>query len=103
MSILGAWDVTIRTPIGSLAVAYEFTESDGALTGSATLKDETVPLQNLTIAGARAIWSQTVTRPMRLNLAFDVVVDGDRLMGHSRAGRLPRSAVTGARRQGVIA
>jgi hypothetical protein len=39
---------------------------------------------------------------MRLNLEFDVVVDGDRLTGHSKAGRLPRSAVTGERRQGRI-
>jgi hypothetical protein len=35
---------------------------------------------------------------MRLNLEFDVVVTGDRLAGHSRAGRLPRSTVTGLRR-----
>jgi hypothetical protein len=35
---------------------------------------------------------------MRLNLDFDVVVDGDRLTGLSKAGRLPRSAVTGVRR-----
>jgi hypothetical protein len=34
---------------------------------------------------------------MRLNLAFDVVFDGDVMTGHSRAGRLPRSAVTGKR------
>lgn len=33
-----------------------------------------------------------------LHLAFDVVVAGDRMTGHSRAGRLPRSAVTGVRR-----
>jgi hypothetical protein len=39
---------------------------------------------------------------MRLNLDFDVVVDGDRLAGHSRAGRLPRSAVIGTRRCGQI-
>jgi hypothetical protein len=36
---------------------------------------------------------------MRLNLDFDVVVDGDRLIGHSRAGRLPRSVATGVRRR----
>ena len=32
-----------------------------------------------------------------------IVVDGDRLTGHSKAGRLPRSVVTGVRRQGRIA
>ena len=31
-----------------------------------------------------------------------VVDDGDRLTGHSKAGRLPRSAVKGVRRQGRI-
>jgi hypothetical protein len=35
---------------------------------------------------------------MRLNLDFDVVVDGETLYGHSRAGRLPRTTVTGTRR-----
>ncbi len=40
MTILGDWDVTIKTPIGSLAVAYTFTEQDGTLAGTATGKDE---------------------------------------------------------------
>jgi hypothetical protein len=98
MSILGTWDVTIKTPIGSLAVAYIFSEQDGALAGTATGKDEAVPLRDIVVDRQRVTWRQSVTRPMRLNLDFDVVVDGDRLAGHSRAGRLPRSAVTGVRR-----
>lgn len=102
MSVVGTWDVTVKTPIGSMAVVYEFTEVVGGHAGSATLKGETVPLQNLAVEEARVTWRQSVTKPMRLNLGFDVVVDGDRLTGHSRAGRLPRSAVTGVRRQGAI-
>ena len=98
MSIVGDWDVTIKTPIGSLAVAYSFTEADGLLTGTATAKDETVPLHDIIVDAQRITWRQSVTKPMRLNLNFDVVVDEDRLTGHSRAGRLPRSAVTGIRR-----
>ncbi len=92
--IVGEWDVTIKTPVGSLAVVYTFTD-DGAITGTATGKSETVPLRDTVIAGQRVTWRQSVTKPMRLNLDFDVVVDGDRLAGHSKAGRLPRSAVTG--------
>lgn len=103
MSIAGDWDVTIKTPIGSLAVRYTFTEQDGALTGFATGKDETVALHGIVVDGQRITWNQSVRKPMRLNLDFDVTVDGDRLVGHSRAGRLPRSAVTGERRrQGAI-
>jgi hypothetical protein len=91
----GRWDVRIKTPIGSLQVDYEFAD-DG--TATATLKGETVRLDDLVVDGPRATWRQSVTRPMRLNLEFDVTVDGDVLTGHSRAGRLPRSAVTGRRR-----
>jgi hypothetical protein len=43
-------------------------------------------------------WRQQVTRPIRLNLDFDVIVNGETLTGHSHAGRLPRTTVTGTRR-----
>ena len=103
MSIVGDWEVTIKTPIGSLAVVYTFADRDGALEGTATSKSEAVPVHDIVVDRQRVTWRQSVTKPMRLNLEFDVVVDGDRLTGHSRAGRLPRSAVTGIRRQGRIA
>jgi hypothetical protein len=98
VTILGDWDVTIKTPIGSLAVVYSFTEQDGTLAGTATGKDETVGLHAIAVDGQRITWRQSVAKPMRLNLDFDVTVDGDRLTGYSRAGRLPKSAVTGRRK-----
>jgi hypothetical protein len=99
VDLKGVWDVTVKTPIGSLAVVYTFTEHDGTLAGTAKARGETVPLRDIVVAGQRVTWRQSVTKPMRLNLEFDVMVDGDRLAGHSKAGRLPRSAVTGVRRQ----
>ena len=102
MDLQGVWDVTVKTPIGSLAVVYTFTEHDGTLAGTAKARGDTVPLRDIVVAGQRVTWRQSVTKPMRLNLEFDVMVDGDRLTGHSKAGRLPRSVVTGVRRQGRI-
>jgi hypothetical protein len=99
MDVIGDWDVTIKTPIGSLQILYTFTEDGGTLAGSATGRGETVLLRDITVAGQRITWKQSVTKPMRLNLDFDVVLDGDRLTGHSKAGRLPRSTVTGVRRR----
>jgi hypothetical protein len=98
MTILGTWDVTIKTPIGSLAVEYVFSTSTDGIAGVARLRGDTVPLRDIAIDGQRVTWRQTVTKPMRLNLDFDVTVDGDSLTGGSRAGRLPRSAVSGLRR-----
>jgi hypothetical protein len=99
MDMIGDWDVTIKTPIGSLQILYTFTEDGGTLAGSATGRGETVALRNITVAGQHITWKQSVTKPMRLNLDFDVALDGDRLTGHSKAGRLPRSTVTGVRRR----
>lgn len=102
MSIIGVWDVRIKTPVGSLHVVYHFDVVDGRLTGSASSKQETVPCNDIVVSqdegGQRVTWRQKVGKPMRLNLEFDVLVDGDRLSGHSRAGRLPRSTVDGSRR-----
>ncbi|MCZ8378894.1 hypothetical protein O6P37_08490 [Mycobacterium sp. CPCC 205372] len=101
MDIVGDWDVTIKTPVGSLQIVYSFADRDGVITGSAAGRHETVQVTDIVVAddGRQVSWRQTVTRPMRLNLAFDVLVDGDGFTGHSRAGRLPRSAVSGVRRR----
>ncbi len=103
MSIVGDWDVTIKTPIGSLAIVYSFTDEGGVIGGQRDGPGRDVPLRDIAVAndpgGQRITWRQSVTKPIRLNLSFDVVVDGDRLAGHSRAGRLPRSAVAGVRRR----
>nr|WP_205266673.1 hypothetical protein [Mycolicibacterium sphagni] len=83
-------------------VVYSFTEHDRGIVGTAAGKDETVSLSDIVVApiadGQRATWRQTVSKPMRLKLDFDVLVHGDELKGHSRAGRLPRTVVIGQRR-----
>ena len=86
MSVVGDWDVTIKTPIGSLAVTYTFSQADDGLAGTATRQGDTAPLQDISVDGDRVTWHQSVKKPMRLNLGFDVVVSGDQLSGHSRPG-----------------
>ncbi|MBX8686523.1 MULTISPECIES: hypothetical protein [Mycobacteriaceae] len=98
MTIAGNWNVTIKTPIGSLAAEYSFSDTSAGLTGTATLKGDVVELKDVSQIGNHLTWRQKVTKPMRLNLEFDVMILGDEMSGHSRAGRLPRSAVTGTRR-----
>ncbi|MQA35343.1 hypothetical protein [Modestobacter roseus] len=99
--IPGRWALRMRTPVGSIEAEMTFTERDGGLTGEANGKGETVALHDVTTHphpdGERVTWRQSITRPLRLDLLFDVVVAGDELQGHSRAGRLPKSTVTGHR------
>ncbi|MFF4287250.1 hypothetical protein ACFY0R_18290 [Streptomyces sp. NPDC001633] len=98
MSLEGTWNLSVSTPIGKMKAVVELREQDGVLTGVAHGAGEEVPLNDVALDGDRLTWKQAVTKPMRLNLAFDVTVDGDTLQGTSKAGRLPSSKVTGERR-----
>ncbi|GIF96147.1 hypothetical protein [Catellatospora citrea] len=95
----GTWELAILTPLGRQHTVLTLTRRDGRLTG--TMRDvrhgEQVDLVELEQHGARLTWAQSITRPMRLNLAFDVTVDGAAMSGQAKAGRLPASRVTGQR------
>ncbi|MFJ3539886.1 hypothetical protein ACIPQA_31015 [Streptomyces sp. NPDC090109] len=98
MSVEGTWNLSVSTPIGTVKAVVALRERDAVLTGVAHGAGEEVPLHDFALDGDRLTWKQSVTKPVRLNLAFDVTVDGDTLRGTSRAGRLPSSKVTGERR-----
>jgi hypothetical protein len=101
-TLTGTWNLSMRTPIGTMHATMTFDDTDGVWTGIAD--DGTSPSVSLrdictesTADGERVTWSQSITKPMRLNLDFDVVIAGDQMTGHSRAGRLPRTTVSGTR------
>lgn len=93
----GDWDVTIATPVGKMDIKLSIATSHGEVHGTATQGDETVKFMNPVIQGNKLTWSQQVTKPMRLNLKFDVTIDGDELHGTAKAGVLPASRVAGKR------
>ncbi len=97
MSITGIWQLHIVTPIGTQLVLLELSEQGGALAGVARGTTETIPLIDLKREGDRLTWKQSITRPMRLHLVFDVTIQGSTMIGTSKAGMLPTSKVTGSR------
>ena len=97
MSITGSWNVTISTPIGKQLVVLELTESDGIVKGIVKGEAEITPLLDPVLNGNQLTWKQSITKPMRLNLTFDVHIEGDTLSGISKAGMLPASKVIGTR------
>ncbi|MEU3711995.1 hypothetical protein [Streptomyces catenulae] len=98
MAVEGTWDLSLSTPIGKIKAVAEFRRKSGVLVGTAHGEGEEVPLSDVVLDGDRLTWQQAITKPMRLNLAFAVRIDGDTLTGTSKAGRLPASKVTGERR-----
>ncbi|MUG66345.1 DJ-1/PfpI family protein [Paenibacillus campinasensis] len=94
----GDWDIAIATPIGNMQVMLSISSVDGQIQGQATQANETVPFLNPVLKDGKLIWSLRVTKPMRLNLKFEVAVETDRMTGVAKAGMLPASKLTGTRR-----
>ncbi|MFC7441736.1 hypothetical protein [Laceyella putida] len=58
---------------------------------------EVVEFVDAAIDGNRLTWFQRITKPMRLNLNFEVTVNGNRMTGIAKAGLLPASKIMGER------
>lgn len=95
----GTWDVVVRTPIGRQPVSIDFTRDPvtNELSGVARAVKETVPVRDVVQDGTRVRWVQSVTTPMRLDIAFAVTIEGDEMSGTAKAGKLPNSPVVGRR------
>lgn len=100
MNATGRWTVEIVTPLGTQHVTYEFAQDGAALRGQAQQGEQVTEVQDPALDGGRLTWTQHVTRPMKLKLFFDVLIDGDTLRGTARAGALPASRVSGTRLTG---
>ncbi len=99
--LAGRWTLIMRTPVGRIRAEMVFGEDGHGFTGTAAAGAETVPLRDIrsSIVGGveHVTWTQSIRKPMRLDLDFEVELVGDGMHGHSRAGRLPRSTVFGER------
>jgi hypothetical protein len=97
MSVIGTWNVVTETPIGKQTTVVELSEAGNGLRGVA--RDQWHPdaleLREVRLEGDRLRWAMTMTKPLRLELTFDVAVDGDQMAGRAKAGRLLSSKVTG--------
>jgi hypothetical protein len=93
-NIVGIWDVTLNTPMGTQVVTLEFTDEH---TGVARYGTDSVPLQNVSVNGNSATCSVKVTQTMALTLKCAVTVDGDAMTGTADAGFFGKFALTGRR------
>lgn len=93
----GVWKVSISTPIGKQTVLFHISTKDGLVTGTANQGGEAAAFVDPVMEGNRMSWSQRVTKPMSLHLKFEVMVNGDAMVGTAKAGLLPPSKVEGTR------
>lgn len=95
----GTWDLVVNTPIGKQQALLILAAQDGVLRGVARdpRDGQEYTLTDLELDGNRLRWGQSITKPMRLDITFDVTVDGEHMTGRAKAGRLPAATVSGHR------
>ena len=94
MSIVGTWNVSIATPMGAQAISLEFSDEQ---TGVARRGADSVPLQDVSVAGDTATFTVALTQPVRVTGQCAIEINGDAMTGTARAGFFGTFALTGSR------
>jgi hypothetical protein len=102
VNFAGTWKGTIDTPIGRMEVVFDITEENGVIGGKASNKHETIEIRDAVADGNALTWLLDATKPMKVTLNMAVAVDGDEMVGTSKAGIFPASKVR-AQRISVVA
>ncbi len=97
MSVEGFWKLVVATPLGKRQTVLELYTEGGVLKGISHGEKEKLTLQDLEWADGTLSWHQSITKPMRMVLVFEVQVNGDEMTGTAKGGPMPPSKVSGKR------
>lgn len=97
MSVEGFWKVAVTTPLGTRHTVLELYTQDGVLQGISRGESEQLVLKELELDGDRLSWYQSITKPMKMDLSFEVVVTGDDMSGTAKGGIMRSAKVSGHR------
>ncbi len=86
MSVDGAWNITVNSPMGPQPSTLTIKAEGGALTGSQSAQGNTQPIANGKVDGDTVTWSNSITTPFPMNLEFTGKVEGDKISGSVKAG-----------------
>ena len=87
-AVLGAWEMTLETPRGTMTQTLTFVADGDELTGSATAPNGTMQLQNVSFQDGTLTFQ--VTRSFRnreMTQSYTATADGDQLTGTISGGR----------------
>jgi hypothetical protein len=96
MNATGSWKVTVSTPMGPQVMQLHIAMQGERFTGRMES-----PMGDLEVAGSakgNALnWVMQVTKPMSIEVTFDVVVEGDAMSGTAKMGFMGKAKLTGQR------
>ncbi|HET8937255.1 MAG TPA: xanthine dehydrogenase family protein molybdopterin-binding subunit [Polyangiales bacterium] len=97
----GMWKMTLATPLGPQSFTGRLTTSEDGRVITGTLYSGNLDPASFegTADGNHLIWDLKVTKPVKVTLNYDVLIDGDTLTGKVKMGIFGKAKLTGERMQ----
>lgn len=92
----GSWKMVIATPMGPQPMTGRFATKGSWLKGSLASDQGTQDFEG-TVTGNLLQWEMKVTKPMRLTLKYELLIEGDTISGNAKLGIFGTAKVTGRR------
>lgn len=87
-AVLGAWEMTLETPRGSVTQTLTFTAEGDELKGSAMAPNGTIQLQNVSFEDGRITFQVTRTlRNREITQSYSATIQGEQMTGTISGGR----------------
>lgn len=96
-NINGTWDIVIASPIGKQELSIDLTVDGTAVTGTGKNAAEVVELKDGQLTGDTVTFAADLKKPFPLTVVYELVFNGDEITGTAKAGKFPKSPVTGKR------
>ncbi|TXF91097.1 amidohydrolase family protein [Neolewinella aurantiaca] len=94
----GEWTITIDVPGQSTESTLTITDDGGSLSGTMSAEGESRSLSDVTLDGSNLTFgSQFEAGGQRINLSFDLIIDGNNIEGSVKAGNFGSFDVEGSR------
>ncbi|NUR69266.1 MAG: hypothetical protein HOU81_00450 [Hamadaea sp.] len=97
MSIDGTWNVSMKTPMGTMQGELILVTSGATLTGSLTGPSGPEPLVDGVVDGDDLTWTIKLSKPMSMTIHYKVKIDGDSLNGTAKLGVFKPTSIVGTR------
>ena len=87
-AVLGAWEMTLETPRGSMTQTLTFVADGDELSGSAMARNGTIQLQSIAFEDGRLTFQVTRTlRNREITQSYSATIQGDQMTGTIPGGR----------------
>lgn len=96
-SIAGQWTVTVKSPTGPMATTLVLECNDGKLTGTQSGEGSTTVIDQVRFDNGNLVWTNQITKPMKLKLEFSGVVEGSTMAGKVKTGFMGSFSFTGVK------